>query len=222
MHAMPKLVVFDCDGTLVDSHHMIVRCVQHAFERAGEICPSFHAIRDRVGLSLDAFVADLAPGLDPRRAREVVALYREEFARMRAEVGPDPLFEGIEDLLRRLTHSGVMLGVATGKSRRGLDRVLDAHDLRWAFVTLQTADDAPSKPHPAMVLQAIAEAGVLPHETVMVGDTVFDVQAAAQARAAAVGVNWGAHDAERLLAAGARSVANDVPQLAIALGVQAD
>lgn len=219
MSELPQLVIFDCDGTLVDSHQMIVSCVQRAFERAGELSPSASAIRDRVGLSLDAFVTDLTPRLDARRARKVVELYREEFARERAQNGADPLFRGIEALLRALSAQGVLLGVATGKSRRGLDRVLDAHGLRPLFVTLQTADDAPSKPHPAMVLQAMAETGVEATHTVMVGDSVFDVLAARSAHAQAVGVTWGAHDRERLSAAGARAVVDAVDALSQELGL---
>lgn len=220
MPRTPELVIFDCDGTLVDSHQMIIACVQRAFDRAGELCPPAAAIRDRVGLSLDAFVADLSPRLDARKARNVVTLYREEFARMRAEIGVDLLFPGIEPLLRALTDEGILLGVATGKSRRGLDRVLDAHGLRSFFVTLQTADDAPSKPHPAMVLQAMAEAGVEAENTVMVGDTVFDVLAARSAKAHAVGVSWGSHDPQRLVEAGARAVVHDAGTLGRELGVQ--
>ena len=220
MSDLTQLVVFDCDGTLVDSHQMIVSCVQRAFERAGEISPSASAIRDRVGLSLDAFVADLTPRLEARQARHVVDLYREEFAAMRARVGADLLFPGIDVLLRALAYRGVLLGVATGKSRRGLDRVLDAHGLRPLFVTLQTADDAPSKPHPAMVLQAMEATGAEPARTVMVGDTVFDVLAARGARADAVGVSWGAHDPARLQAAGARVVVDDVDALTRELGLE--
>ena len=220
MDSLPRLVVFDCDGTIVDSHHAIVSGVRRAFERAGELPPPPEAVRDRVGLSLSSFMADLAPHLDLRQAQRIVRLYREEFARAADERDPDPLFPGIESLLRGLTEEDVLLGVATGKSRRGLRRVLEAHDLgRW-FVTLQTADDAPSKPHPAMVLQAAEEAGCAPTETVMVGDTVFDMEAARSAGARALGVRWGSHPAERLRLAGADAVAEDVADLAGLLGVR--
>ena len=178
MSRRPELVVFDCDGTLVDSQGAIVATVQRAFAGEGLRVPTDAEVRDRVGLSLDAFVADLVGDLPPARVESLVRRYREEFVSERDARGADPLFPGLRELLDDLLRRGVLLGVATGKSRRGLNSVLDAHGLRPHFVTTQSADDAPSKPHPAMVLQAIDEAGVTPHATVMIGDSVYDMQAA--------------------------------------------
>lgn len=219
MHRPPALVVFDCDGTLVDSQGAIVRTVQRAFAREGLAVPTDEAVRERVGLSMHAFVADLVGDLDPVRVEGLIAAYREEYVRARELEGDEPLFPGIRALLDELVDRGVLLGVATGKSRRGLRSVIETHDLGPLFVTLQTADDAPSKPHPAMVLQAIDEAGVSARSTVMVGDSVFDVAAARAAGADAIGVSWGSHPAARLIDAGARVVVDDVTGLRRELGM---
>ncbi|HKK70365.1 MAG TPA: HAD-IA family hydrolase [Candidatus Krumholzibacteria bacterium] len=219
MHAAPRLVVFDCDGTLVDSHHAIVRNVQRAFARQGLPVPSANAVRERVGLSLSAFVEDLIGGLPPDRVDALITSYREEHVAAQERDGRDHLFDGIGDLLDRLLDRGVLLGVATGKSRRGLLSVIEEHDLQRHFVTLQTADDAPSKPHPGMILRAMDEAGVPAEATVVVGDSIHDVGAALSAGTEAVGVGWGSHDPDRLLTAGARVVVADVPTLGRELGV---
>ena len=219
MSRLPSLVVFDCDGTLVDSHGAIVRTVQRAFAREGLAVPTDEAVRERVGLSMHAFVADLVGDLDPVRVEGLIAAYRDEYVRGRELEGDEPLFPGIRALLDELVARGVLLGVATGKSRRGLRSVIETHDLASLFVTLQTADDAPSKPHPAMVLQAIAEAGVSAHTTVVVGDSIHDVTAARAAGADAIGVSWGSHPGARLLDAGARVVVDDVVALSRELGM---
>ncbi len=221
MPPLPRLVVFDCDGTLVDSQHAIVRNVQRAFAREGLPVPTDDAVRERVGLSLAAFVEDLLGDLHPDRVAALITAYREEHVSSVARNGTDPLFDGIGELLDRLLDRGVAMGVATGKSRRGLRSVIDDHGLDHYFVTLQTADDAPSKPHPGMILQAMDEAGVAADATVVVGDSIHDVGAAVAAGAEAIGVGWGSHDPDRLLAAGARVVVADVPTLARELGVAA-
>lgn len=220
MTRLPELVVFDCDGTLVDSQGAIIATVQRAFAREGLPAPTAAQVRERVGLSLSAFVTDLVGDLPRERVDALVRTYREEYVVDRDERGADPLFEGIRALLDRLADRGVMLGVATGKSRRGLDAVLDAHDLRSLFVTTQSADDAPSKPHPAMVQQAMDEAGVDASVTVMVGDSIYDVQAGRAAGADAIGVDWGSHAPDRLLAAGARLVVSAVDDLGRELGLE--
>jgi phosphoglycolate phosphatase len=216
-----RLVIFDCDGTLADSEASIVEAVRQAFSDHGLASPGRWEIVGNIGLSLPAFMAAVAPNADETVARSVVDSYRRHFRRIREERGADPLFDGLADLLRGLQADGVLLGIATGKSRRGLDNFLDAHALRSAFVTLQTADDAPSKPHPAMVERAMEETGSGPHETTLVGDTTFDMLAAKNAGARAVGVDWGHHDTDRLLEAGAGAVARNVPELAHLLGLGA-
>lgn len=220
MHRVPALVVFDCDGTLVDSQGAIIATVQRAFAAQGLEPPSDQQVRDRVGLSLSAFVSDLVGDLPAERVEALVRSYREQYVVDRDVRGADPLFPGMAELLDALLDRGVMLGVATGKSRRGLEALIDAHQLRRHFVTTQTADDAPSKPHPAMVEQAMAEAGVGPGDTVMVGDSIYDVGAGRAAGAVTIGVDWGSHDARALRHAGARVVVRSVDELALALGLR--
>jgi phosphoglycolate phosphatase len=171
-------------------------------------------VRRIVGLSLPSAVARLAPGESPETQARAVAAYKQAFFRAR-ERGTlqEPLFDGIATLLARLHAAGWTLGVATGKSDRGLHGCLRMHGLFDLFVTLQTADRHPSKPHPAMLEEAMAEAGARPAETVMIGDTVYDVEMAVAAGARAIGVAWGYHTPEELLAAGAEAVAETPAQL---------
>lgn len=207
-----RLVVFDCDGTLVDSAAAIVTTMQRAFVREGLPDPAPEAVRALIGLSLDVCVARLVGG-DPDLTRRVSLQYRTEFAATgRAEA--HTLFPGARQAVTELAaRQDVLLGIATGKSRRGLDAILAHHRFERFFVTTQTADDAPSKPHPAMVEQAMAEAGVGPAETIVVGDTTFDMEMALGARAAGIGVTWGSHSAADLRTAGARDVVDSFARL---------
>ena len=199
-----KLIVFDCDGTLVDSQATIVTCAQAAFEAAGLVVPSAEAIRRIVGLSLVEAMHELNPAAGPATAARVAQHYREAFIAYRA--GPDfhePLFPGARELLDELLARDYLLGVATGKAMRGLLAVLEHHDLRSHFTTLQTADLHPSKPHPAMLLAAMAETGTPAEATMLLGDTSYDILMARAAGALPVGVSWGNHPAGELTAAGA-------------------
>jgi phosphoglycolate phosphatase len=202
-----RLVIFDCDGTLVDSQHVIVDAMQAAFDAHGLTPPAPHDIRRAVGLSLPQAMAMLLPSAEEADHDHLAERYKQAFIEQRAAgmVHP-PLYPGADNAVRRLAAAGHVLGVATGKSRRGLDLTLEHFTLGEFFSTLQTADDAPSKPHPAMVEQAIAETGATPETTVLIGDTTFDIEMACAAGAAAIGVEWGYHDTEDLLAAGAATV----------------
>lgn len=208
-----RLAIFDCDGTLADSEATIVDAIHAAFAGHGLVQPSRKQVSMHVGLSLDAFLAGVAPEVDATQASEIATAYRQHYARLRSERGGDPLFAGLGDLLGDLRRAGILLGVATGKSRRGLDKFLDSHGLRPDFATLQTADDAPSKPHPAMVERALAETGTKGSDAVMIGDTSFDMGAATNAGVAAIGVGWGHHDRDTLLGAGAHCVVETVAEL---------
>lgn len=209
-----RLVVFDCDGTLADSEASILASLKYAFAAEELAVPDEARMRAHIGLSMDHFISGVFGGAaDPDLALRLKQHYREEFQRRRIDQGPDPLFPGLRDLLHELASAGVLLAVATGKSRRGLRTWIDGHGLGPLFVSLQTADDAPSKPHPGMILQAMAEAGVSPERTVMVGDTTFDVQAAVAANVRAVGVAWGHHTPAQLLDAGASAVVDTTPEL---------
>jgi phosphoglycolate phosphatase len=209
-----RLAVFDCDGTLSDGQAAICAAMAEGFADAGLAAPDPHQVRRIVGLSLPSAIARLAPDETPEAHARAVAAYKQAFfhARERGAVH-EPLFEGISALLARLHGAGWTLGVATGKSDRGLHGCLRMHGIFDLFVTLQTADRHPSKPHPAMLETAMAEAGALPADTVMIGDTVYDIEMALAARARAIGVAWGYHSTAELLAAGAEAVAETPAQL---------
>ncbi|MEM8688114.1 MAG: HAD-IA family hydrolase [Pseudomonadota bacterium] len=195
-----KLVIFDCDGTLVDSQDLIVQAMNQAFTEAQLTPPPRQHTLSIVGLSLLEAMQVLAPEAAEADQHQLAAIYKSSFGQLVSNTNrKEPLYEGAAETVRRLaSRAGVVLGIATGKSQRGVHRVLAEHDLQGCFVTLQTADDAPSKPHPAMIHQAMAEAGVEPDDTVMVGDTVYDLQMAQAAGVAAVGVDWGYHPAADL------------------------
>lgn len=212
---MIRLAVFDCDGTLVDSAASITAAMALAFAADGLAPPDPAATRRVVGLSLPQAVAALLPEADWPRCERLARLYKEAFPAVRARDDfAEPLFEGAIEALTAIEAAGWLLGVATGKSDRGLARCLEAHGLERRFVTLQTADRHPSKPHPAMLRAAIAEAGA--DHAAMIGDTCYDIEMAAAAGVDAVGVAWGYHAPGELHAAGARAVAGrfaDLPAL---------
>ncbi|WP_416896660.1 MAG: HAD-IA family hydrolase [Minwuia sp.] len=213
-----RLVIFDCDGTLVDSQHGIVRSMQQAFLSFGLIAPQPEAVKRVVGLSLDHAVSTLAPELGSSDVSQVAGTYKALFSELRRGGDlPEPAFPGVLDAVAELERRGYLLGVATGKSRRGLFAVVERLGLDGRFVTLQTADDVMAgKPAPDMCLQACAEAGVDPADAVVIGDTTYDIAMALSARAGAIGVAWGYHPPAELQAEGARSIARhgrDLPGL---------
>lgn len=214
-----KLAVFDCDGTLVDSQANIVAAMADAFARAGLSEPDPHATRRIVGLSLTEAMAAMLPDAKPALQHSLAENYRQAFHRLRAagRLAAEPLYPGVADGLIELQARGWALGVATGKSDRGLALCLAHHGLAAQFVTLQTADRHPSKPHPAMLRAAIDEAGASAAGTVMIGDTVFDVAMGRNAGARSIGVDWGYHDAAELIEAGAERVAVSFDELLTAL-----
>lgn len=193
-----KLVIFDVDGTLVDSQAQILRSMGLAFEGLGMVPPAREAVLGIVGLSLPQAMARLVPGADEGLLGDLVQGYKNSF-QIQISDGPAPLFPGALDALHVLaSRDDLRLGVATGKSRRGLDHLLNAYGLTGLFVTTQVADDHPSKPHPSMVLTAMQQAGVAPENTVMIGDTTFDIDMGLAAQARAIGVSWGYHPATDL------------------------
>ncbi|MGP9804749.1 HAD-IA family hydrolase [Paracoccus sp. NSM] len=212
-----RLVVFDVDGTLVDSQHHIIRAMTDGFAAAGLEPPPRDEVLGIVGLSLPVAVAQLLPLADlPTQAR-VVEAYRASYMQARSERAA-PLYPGALDCLDRLSaRDDLLLAVATGKSRRGLDAVIAAHGLQGRFVSLQTADGHPSKPHPSMLLQALAEAGCEARAALMVGDTSFDIQMARAAGMPGWGVTWGYHPAQALNAAGAALIVEDFHNLTEAI-----
>jgi phosphoglycolate phosphatase len=213
------LILFDVDGTLVDSQQMICAAMEQAYRHHGLACPTRAQLLSIVGLSLDDAFRRLAQGADHPVAG-LTAQYKEAFFVLR-ESGKhnSPLYPGARDAIALLARQDdVILGIATGKSRRGVTAVLEQYGLVDAFATIQTSDAAPSKPHPGMVLQAIAETGADAAHTVVIGDTVFDIEMARAAGAFGLGVAWGYHPVADLHAAGATSVIDDFGALMPALG----
>lgn len=216
---MTRLALFDCDGTLADSAANICRAVEIAFAAHSLPPPTHAAIRGIVGLSLPQAMAVLHPAANDAFHHVLAEEYKSAFRAMRdtPAFAHEPLYPGILATLEALATDGWALGVATGKSDRGLTLLLDQHGIRDRFVTLQTADRHPSKPHPAMALAAMAEAGATPETTAVIGDTSYDMLMAQAASAQAIGVSWGYHHAADLLAAGADVVVDDASAIRPAL-----
>jgi phosphoglycolate phosphatase len=209
-----RLAVFDCDGTLVDGQADVCDTMEQAFALAGLPAPDRNEVRRTVGLSLSRAVGSLSPSLDDGEVGQVVALYKQAFASRRKQgLLYEPLYDGITDLLHSLRGAGWLLAVATGKSDRGLNACLANHGILDLFVSLQTADRHPSKPHPAMLEAALFEVGVAPGQAVMIGDTSFDMVMARDANVRAMGVAWGYHTPDELRDAGAEAVAIDPANL---------
>ena len=208
-----KLVIFDVDGTLVDSQADIVRAMDAAFSTLGRATPTRADILSIVGLSLDEAMARLAPDLASEKRAVLVQAYKDAYASHRDTMGhSSPLYPGVQAVLEKLgARDEVLLGIATGKSRRGLSALLQAHGLERVFVTEQVSDFHPSKPHPAMLEAALAEAGVAAQDAVMVGDTSYDMDMAKAAGIFGIGVSWGYHPRAALTSAGV--VLDDMAEL---------
>jgi len=205
---MNRLAVFDCDGTLVDSGASIYAALGQAFEAHGQPLPPVERCRRVIGLSLLEAIAELVPDLPADDHLLLSQSYKASFLAARLDgLVEEPLFPGIAELLDALEDDGWLLGVATGKSDRGLRACLECNGLSDRFVSLQTSDRHPSKPHPSMVLQAMAEAGATPETTIVIGDTAFDMGMAVAAGATGIGAGWGYHEPQDLAGAGAAQVA---------------
>ncbi len=216
---MTRLAIFDCDGTLVDSQANICMAMDHAFEEAGMTPPSRHATRRIVGLSLVEAMRVLLPDATAQVHTDMAERYKASYLVLRNNgLEHEPLYEGIAALLSSMDESGWLLGVATGKSDRGLERCLDHHGIKGLFLTLQTADRHPSKPHPAMVYQALADAGTEAKNAVVIGDTVYDIHMGKAAGTRTIGVNWGYHPVDELRGAGADAIAESMEELEALLG----
>lgn len=203
-----QLVVFDWDGTLMDSEARIVACMQAAARDAGISEPSREAARDIIGLGLGEAIAKLFDGQAEDTLAQVGERYRHHW--LGEQLAPAPLFSGAREVLGQLEAAGYLLAVATGKSRRGLNKVLEETELGHHFVTSRCADEAFSKPHPQMLLDILERVGVEPAQTLVVGDTEYDMGMAINAGAHAIGVSHGVHSPERLLHSGAITCLNDL------------
>ncbi len=192
-----QLIVFDWDGTLMDSEARIVSCIQAAFADLGEPPPSKEAARDVIGLGLNEAMAMLWPDGETQQRAVLIERYRHHF--LRGKEGDSALFPGARWVLETLRSRGLLLAIATGKSRRGLERVLVSTGFKEYFHATCCADEMPSKPHPAMLQHLMAILAVPPERTLMIGDTEYDMQMARNAGVAALAVGYGVHSPDRLL-----------------------
>lgn len=205
-----KLVVFDWDGTLVDSTRAIVIAMQHAAADLGLPVPSSRQAAHVIGLGLHDALRLAVPALTAERLPAYIERYRVHYLSRDAQLGA---FEGVELMLDALEQAGVAMAVATGKSRQGLDRALSQFDWRRRFVATRCADEGEPKPHPWMLEDLALELGVEPAGMLMVGDTTHDLGMARAAGASAIGVTYGAHDRAQLLLEPALALVDDVPSL---------
>lgn len=198
-----KLAIFDCDGTLVDSQRSIVEAMTAGFEAQGLVAPPREEILRTVGLPLRQCVQVLLPKAGDVIIDAITRDYSETYRANRLS-GRDepPLYPHTREMLEALDQQGVLLAVATGKGRRGLDHTLKVHNLQHLFVETRTADDGPGKPNPDILLDICACTGVRPEHAVMIGDTTFDIEMSVHAKMPALGVDWGYHTVERLQEAG--------------------
>lgn len=205
-----ELVIFDWDGTLMDSTHVIATSLQNACADIGIAVPAPRDARFVIGLGLADTFNHVAPGLDEEGRRRLSERYRHHFLAREHEM---PLYGGVREMLGELHGKGKRLAVATGKARRGLDRALDATGLRPWFEATRCADEGFAKPHPDMLLMLMDITGVEPRHALMVGDTTHDLELAANAGVDAVAVSYGAHDASLLATRPARARCATVPEL---------
>jgi len=206
-----ELIVFDWDGTLMDSEARIVTCMQHAAADAGFPIPADAAARDIIGLGMKEAVERLFPDADVKGVNSLIDAYREHWLGNHVEAAT--MFSGARELVSGLRQSGYLLAVATGKSRRGLDKALVESGLGDLFHATRCADETFSKPHPQMLEEILTDLDMPPAAAVVIGDTEYDMQMASSARVDAVGVSHGVHSTERLLAQGALRCFDDLHQL---------
>jgi len=204
------LIVFDWDGTLVDSTVLITLALQQACRDLGLAVPDDTAARYVIGLGLGDALKSVAPELPEHRYPELGAHYRQHYLAREAEI---PLFDGARELLAELDAAGHLLAVATGKTRAGLDRALEKNALQGVFHATRCADEGFPKPHPDMLLHLMSRLAVGPHETLMIGDTTHDLDLAQNAGAASLAVGYGAHAAEDLTQRSPLATVNSVSEL---------
>lgn len=199
-----KLAIFDWDGTIMDSVSRIVESMQCAARRANLVVPTEQAVKDIIGLSLAPAFEQLFGKLSPAMTNTMSDYYRQEYLdENRSET---PIFNGIEQVLTTLKSQGYLLAVATGKSRVGLDRLMKESGLAHFFNDTMTADEAESKPSPQMIETLLTRLGVNRGETIMVGDSILDMQMARNAQVSAIGVSYGAHTPEVLSGANPKAI----------------
>jgi phosphoglycolate phosphatase len=214
---MTLLAVFDLDGTLQDSRRSIAEAMDMAFEALGLAAPGYDKTRRIVGLSLIPAIKVLAPDLPEQRYAALGEAYKDAFIANRERGVHEALYGGARETVMRLKAEGWLLGIATGKARRGIDKFLEVHSFEGVFDTAFCADDGPGKPHPHMLQLNMTAAGVAADRTIMIGDTSFDMAMARAANAYAQGVTWGFHTPEEVAEGGAHHIADDFAALDLAL-----
>lgn len=208
-----RLVVFDLDGTIIDSGAHIGKTVTAAFSEERLPLPTAEAVREIIGLSLEKALERLSGRTGPSLDR-LAGVYRRLYHAGIASEGTEPLYEGMRGVLDALhAEAGTHLAIATGKGLRGVERLVSLHQLEGFFISKQTPDTNPSKPHPAMLAAAMADAGIAPEQTLMIGDTSFDIEMGRAAGCFALGVTWGYHSPEVLRRSGAHAIVDRVADL---------
>lgn len=210
-----KLALFDCDGTLVDSGRLIHEVMVRTFEHHGHARPHYDATKSIIGLTLDTAIARIMGVEVDDHIRAMMQHYKDIYGPVRQEPGfQEPLYNGVAEMMATLAaREDVLIGAVTGKARKGLDLIRTAHGFETVFFVSRTADDCPSKPHPAMVLECCADAGIDPSDTIVIGDSVYDMMMAKSAGARALGVSWGYGEADALAAAGADAIVHEVAHI---------
>lgn len=206
-----QLIVFDWDGTIIDSQARIVTCMQNAAHDANIDIPSDEATRDIIGLGLKEAVIALFPQLSPNELDAMITGYRHHW--LGSDIPESSTFSGAEALLRALKDNEYLLAVATGKSRRGLDKDLKDTGYGHFFDDTICADESFSKPHPQMLDTLLVDLNVAPSEALMIGDTEYDIQMAVNAKVDGLGISHGVHTSERLINTGALAVVDSLPEV---------
>ncbi len=206
-----SLIVFDWDGTLMDSEAKIVNAMQAAIADVAMPFRSREQIKNIIGLGLQEALSALFAGVNEPQSTQLIEAYRHHF--LFADETPMPMFDGVAGLLEALNKQEYWLAVATGKSRQGLDRVLDGCNLRHYFHVTRCADECFSKPHPLMMEEIMAFVAVTPNETLMIGDSEYDMLMAKNAGVDALAVSYGVHEKRRLLDCGALGCLDDIREL---------
>ena len=205
-----KLVVFDLDGTLLDSIQTIVEGIRTCWDALGFPEVEAEQVRDIIGLPWEQGVELLMPGAGEKE----VSLIRSYYSQLaRGRPSPPPLFDGAQDVLDSLANSDCLLAIVTSRSRNRLDELMARNGLDGRFASVMTTDDGPGKPDPFLVVRAMDEAGTIPVDTVMIGDSTYDMGAGSAAGAGTIGVSWGVHRPEQLRSAGALKIATRFDQL---------
>ncbi len=206
-----KLLVFDWDGTLMDSESRIVSCLRASSADLSLPILNDSIFRDIIGLGMNEAILKLYPDVDEAMIAAYAERYREHF--LSDDFSEMLLFDGVTNTLDQLSSEGYKLAVATGKSRRGLDRVLISHGLDSIFHATRCADETGSKPDPRMLNEIMSELGIAPDQTLMIGDTTYDMEMAFNAKTHALGVSYGVHEPARFLPYNPAGCVDNVTQI---------